>query len=188
MGNSQQNRFRMILDSWLARIGSLFGWVWMVFWGLIGLVGLGTLLVEGPEDALDIMMPFLCLGMALLHYLLIRFSGKTKQLIADFRVYCVVFASEPDKSIPEMAKAVNETLSAVMEKLKEMCRRGYFNGYIDYRTQRMVFPSFGQEQTDGGSVTVIHCPGCGAPNAVASAGGVCRYCDAPLISPNQLQS
>ena len=185
MVHSQQNRFRIFLDTWLARIGSLFGWAWMVFWGLIGLVGFGEIFIEGPEDALDIVMPFLCLFLAFLHFLLIRSARITKQLIADFRVYCAIFAKEPDKSIPEMAKTVNAPLSAVQDQLKKMCRRGYFNGYIDYQSQRMVFPG---GETDGGDVTILHCPGCGAPNAVSDKGGTCRYCDAPLTSPSHLNA
>ena len=183
MANKSYRPFRITLDLWLARFGSVFGWVWMIFWIVPGVYGLFEVILGKAETTADFVMPWICFGLAFPHYLIIRSARKTRALIADFRVYCAVFAQEPDKSIPEAAKALKEPVETVFRQLKEMCGRGYFNGYIDHRTQRMVFPGCEQEQT-GGGVTVVHCPGCGAPNAVSSGGGACRYCDAPLFAPH----
>ena len=41
MAKGQQNQARIFLDIWLARLGSVFAWVWLVFWALIGVTGIG---------------------------------------------------------------------------------------------------------------------------------------------------
>ena len=66
----QKRKTRIILDIWIARIGSAFGWVCLVFWAMMGLVGLADL--GTAKDNIDRIMPFICIGLAALHYLLIR--------------------------------------------------------------------------------------------------------------------
>ena len=102
-------------------------------------------------------------------------SRKTKRLIRDFRLYGPVLAHEPDKSVPQLAKTLNKPLEEVQGQLSEMCRRGYFNGYLDHQRQQLVFAA--QPQTP---VHVRYCPGCGAKNAIKKTGDACRYCGAPL--------
>ena len=183
MAKGQQNQARIFLDIWLARLGSVFAWVWLVFWGMIGIVGLGEILFGNAQDAMDWVMPLVCLGLAYLHYLLVKAARKTKELVADFRLYCAVFARTPDKSIPDLAAALNVSPDAAMSSLQEMCKRGYFNGYIDHVHKQMRFscaPSSAANEQESQPVTVVYCPGCGARNAIARTGDTCRYCDAPL--------
>lgn len=187
--NQQYRPFRIGLDLWVARIGSIFAWVWFVFWALIGVTGVGMYVFGEAENATEKILPFFCLGLAALHWLAIRACRRTKDLELDFHLYCAIFAKEPNKSIKEVAKAMREPMSIVMKDLTEMCRRGYFNGYIDHRTECMVFPHYRPpENTENPELTVIHCPGCGAYTAIAKTGEACRYCGAPLEiqTPEQL--
>lgn len=174
MPPKQFRPFRITLDIWLARFGSLFGWVWLVFWALIGVVGLGECLSGQAKETTDIFLSFFCLGLAALHYLLIRACRNTKHLVGQFRLFCAFFAHNAEKSIPDAARALNLPLDTAMKELEALCRRGYFNGYIDRRLQRMVFPA------ESSSLAVVHCPGCGASTAIARTGDACRYCGSPL--------
>ena len=166
----QERKTRVVLDIWIARLGSAFGWIFLVFWTMMGAVGLAEL--GSAEDATHRVMPFVCLGLAALHYLLIRAMRKTKDLVGDFRLYSSVLAQDPDKEISGIANALKIPQEQVTRRMQEMCRRGYFNGHINFKAQRM--------ELDPGSVSVEHCPGCGAVTAINRTGDCCRYCGAPL--------
>ncbi len=168
----QKRKTRIILDIWIARIGSAFGWVCLVFWAMMGLVGLADL--GTAKDNIDRIMPFICIGLAALHYLLIRKMKSTKELVKDFRLYSSVLAQDPDKQIPGIAEALKIPQETVMRRLQEMCRRGYFSGHINFSMQRM-------DLDPGLGLSVEHCPGCGATTAISHTGDVCRYCGAPLV-------
>ncbi len=179
--NQQYRPFRIALDLWAARVGSVVAWAWFVFWALVGITGVGIFLSGQAEDATEKILPFFCLGLSALHWLAIKACRRTRKLEMNFHLYCAVFAKEPGKSIAEVAETVKEPVSAVMADLKEMCRRGYFNGYIDYREQRMVFPHYQPaENTETANLNVLQCPGCGAVNAIVKNGDACKYCGAPL--------
>ena len=171
---AQKNTSRVLRDQWFVRVGRVFAWTWAVFWALIGLVGLGELLTGRAENSTDVIMPFICLALAGLHIWLIVLIRRIHGLLQDFRLYCAVFAREPDKSIPDLAASLNLPEQAVMDRLQRMCRRGYFNGYIDYRLQRMIFDA-PREQSQ-----VVYCPGCGARSVISRQGAACPYCGAPL--------
>lgn len=167
----QRKRIRITLDIWIARLGIIFGWICLVFWAIMGAVGLSEL--GEAEDGVDRVMPFIALGLAALHYLLIRAMRYTRNLVEDFRLYSSVLAQDPDKEISGIAEALKIPQETVMKRLQAMCRRGYFNGHINYKAQRMELePELG--------LSVEHCPGCGATTAIGNTGDVCRYCGAPL--------
>ena len=111
----QKRKTRIILDIWIARIGSAFGWVCLVFWAMMGLVGLADL--GTAKDNIDRIMPFICIGLAALHYLLIRKMKSTKELVKDFRLYSSVLAQDPDKQIPGVAEALKIPQETVMRRL-----------------------------------------------------------------------
>ena len=181
MVNSQQNRFRIFLDTWLARIGGVFGWIWLIFWIVPGVYGMAEIIAGKADRTVDYVMPWVCLAFAFLGILLIRSARKTKALIADFRLYCAVFAHSPEKSIPALAETLNLPADEAMNNLQAMCRRGYFNGYIDHTCRQMRFTHSALSQPAAPQpLAVISCPGCGARNTVARSGETCRYCDAPL--------
>ena len=174
MTDGGSSRNRTILDIWIARFGSIFAWTWMVIWAMMGIVGMSDLISGKAPETVDKVMPFVCVAMAALHFLLIRKCRKTKALVRDFRLYSSVLAKEPNRSIVEMAKTLNIPAETAAANVQEMCRRGYFNGYLDHQAQRMVF---NHQQPQG---NVVYCPGCGARNSVSRNGGACRYCDSPL--------
>ena len=167
----QQKKLRITLDIWIARLGLIFGWIFLVFWAIMGAVGLSEL--GEAKDGVHRVMPFVCLGLAALHYLLIRAMGNTKKLVEDFRLYSSVLAQDPDKEIPGIAEALGIPQEQVMKRLQAMCRRGYFSGHISFKTRQMVLEP-------GRGLSVEHCPGCGAATAISRTGDVCRYCGAPL--------
>ena len=159
-------RPRIILDTLIAHAGALFGWVNTVFWGLIGVAGF--FVIHGADE---IWMPVISLGLAALHALIIRSARRTKDLVKDFRLYSSVLAQ--DRSVSDLSEAVGSTREEVLKKLREMCRRGYFNGHIDLKTDTMTF----REAPEG---SAARCPGCGAAAMVYRSGDLCRYCGTPL--------
>ena len=167
----QKKKFRITLDIWIARLGLIFGWIFLVFWAMMGIVGLAEL--GEARDGVHRVMPFVCLGLAALHYLLIRAMADTKALVEDFRLYSSVLAQDPEKEIPGIAEALRIPQEQVMKRLQAMCRRGYFSGHINFGTQRM-------ELEPERGLSVEHCPGCGATTAISHTGDSCRYCGAPL--------
>jgi len=170
-----QRRFRVRLDTFLAHAGKALGWIGAVFWGVIGLVGLSEMLFGGADRPIDRVMPFICLGLAALHGLLIWSASGMKELIRDFRLYSAALARDADKSILGLSQRLGLPLETVLQRLQKMCRRGYFNGFLNLRDQCLCL------HTDEPlSQQVVYCPGCGAGNAVSRAGGVCRYCGSPL--------
>ena len=166
-----KGKTRVVFDTWIARLGSVFGWICLVFWALMAAAGFARL--GEARDGMDRALPFICLGLAAVHYLLIRAMRKTKELVEDFRLYSSVLAQDPDKEIAGITETLKIPQEQVMRRLQEMCRRGYFDGHINFRTQRM-------ELNAAKGVSVERCPGCGAATAVSRTGDVCRYCGAPL--------
>ena len=169
------NSFRVRLDTFLAHTGRIIGWIGLVFWALPGIVGLSDLLYGTADSAVDRAIPFVCLALAALHGLLIWSAGRRKGLIDDFRLYCAMLAKSEDKSVVRLTEKLNLPLQTVLDQLEKMCRRGYFNGYLDYQDQCIHFSS-----VDAPQEQVVVCPGCGARNNVHGPVGQCRYCGAPL--------
>ena len=116
-----EKKTRIILDTWIARIGSIFGWCCLVFWAVPAIVGLAEL--PEAKRSVDYAAPVICLGLAAVHWLLIRAMKRTKELVKDFRLYSSVLAQDPDKSIPGIAEALKLPEEQVMNRLQAMCRR-----------------------------------------------------------------
>ena len=174
--SAQQNNGRVLWDAVFSRVGVAVAWILIVFWAVISIGGFASLITEKVhENSADYYMPYVAVGLTLLHVRMLLSAKRTGRLVRDFRAYCAVLAQEPDKSIPDLAATLNLPPREVEEQLKKMCGRSYFNGYIDFKRQRMVFP-----ESEGEGIAVVSCPGCGAANAVSSAAAVCRYCGAPL--------
>ncbi len=173
----QQNAFRVLLDTWLDRLGRIVAWVGLVFWAVIAVAGFVMLFGESTHDnSADYYMPFVCFGLAALNGWALLSIRRRHALLSDFRRYCAVFAREPDKSIPDLAAALGVSEDAAMTQLKKMCMRRYFNGYIDHSRKCMVFAG----QQGEAIPDVVYCSGCGARNVIAQTGDACRYCGAPL--------
>ncbi len=162
-------KFRVILDFWIARIGLAFGWVCLVFWGMISVIAL----TDTKEEPLDWGMTGICIGLAVVHWLLIRRTQDTKELIEQFRLYSSLIAQGND-TISALAEKLSAAEEDVMKNLQRMCRRGYIHGHVDLQERRLALET-------GGEQYVARCPGCGATTAIYRTGDACRYCGAPLV-------
>ena len=172
---TRHNAQRVLTDTWFARLKRVIAWLGIVFWLIISIGGFSDLVhKEVHENTADYYMPYVSIALAGLHVWMLFSAGRRARLVRDFRAYCAVLAQEPDKSIPDLAAALNRPMEEVEAQIKRMCARGYFNGYVDWQRRRMVF------STDTKGFTVVHCPGCGAATAILTTGDVCRYCGAPL--------
>ena len=165
-----ERRVRAAVDIWIARIGTAFGWFWFVLYALCAVVAF----TELPEakDNLDRAMPFVCVGLAAVHFLIIRASKRTRELVRDFRYYASFLAR--DRSIEALSRNTGEPKEQVEKKLIQMCRRGYFKGRIDAADDRLVFDAVH-------TAYAAKCPGCGATTTIYKSGDVCRYCGNPLM-------
>ena len=171
----RQNDGQVLKDAVFARMGVIIGWIGIFLWTLLALGGFSTLFArETHENPADYYMPYVCVVLVGLHIWRLVSSKRKNCLIRDFRSYCAILAHEPDKSIPDLAATLHLPVEDVEKRIKAMCDRHYFNGYFDFARKRMVFSA----DTDGR--TVVHCPGCGAANAILTSGDACRYCGAPL--------
>ena len=166
--NKMEHRIRAAIDIWVARIGTAFGWVWFVLYALAAVVAFCEL--PDAKDSLDRVMPFVCLGLAAVHFLIIRVSKRTRELVSDFRYYAQLLAK--NKSIDALSRTVKEPKEEVERKLLLMCKRGYFQGRIDLQDDCLVLE-------DAGSAA--RCPGCGATTRIYRNGDKCRYCGNPLM-------
>ncbi len=172
--DSGTKKTRIIIDLWIARIGSYFAWFWFAVWALAGTVSVSELVSGEAKDSLDWFMPVICFGVAALNFLLIRSFRRTKALIADFRLYSSVWSGSGSKSVREVARKLKKDPDRIRERILEMCRRGYYSGQFDFNEQAIVF----DESVTGPSIR--QCPGCGATNAVQKNGDKCIYCGSPL--------
>ena len=164
-----ERKFRATLDIWIARIGTAFGWFWGVLYALVAVVGLCQL--PEAKDSTDRVMPFVCIGLAAVHFLIVRASKRTRKLVGDFRYYAAILAK--DKSIAALSEEVKEPREQVEKKLLLMCKRGYFKGRVDVRQDRMVLNTSME-------AFAARCPGCGATTKIFKTGDTCRYCGNPL--------
>ena len=173
-GESVTRRFQMLLNILFSRIGTVLGWGGFVFWLFIA----GAAVFELPEakDALDWGMPVLCGGMAAAHFLLIRRSKRSREMLQTFRMYSAYLAQ--NTSVAALAEAIGAPKEQVMKQVMEMCRRGYYNGHLDVGTERLVF-----DQSEG---SVARCPGCGATTRIYRTGDKCRYCGNPLVKETEI--
>ena len=173
-----KRRYRAIIDMWIARIGTVFGWFWFVIYGMVTIVSVAELF--DAKESLDYAMPLICAGLTAVHFLIIRGSKKTRELVSDFQYYAQLMTK--NKSIDALAKRVREPKVEVEKKLREMCRRGYFHGRIDFEHDCMVL-------TNPGIACAARCPGCGATTAIYKDGDLCRYCGNPLtVGEDQTQT
>ena len=162
---------RATLDVWIARIGTAVGWFWFVIYALVSIVAITELFDAAKEkESLDYAMPFICMGLAAAHYLLIRVAKNTRELVSDFNYYASLLAK--DKSIANLCKKVKKPRENVENRLAQMCRRGYFKGRIE--GDRLVLDAVHEAYA-------ARCPGCGATTKIYKSGDVCRYCGNPLM-------
>ena len=159
------NRRLATWDIWVARIGSVFGWILIALFLLAGLV---SFLMDPPYIVIGIVLLVIA---ALMIVLLFSFR-KTRNRVKGFRYYANALVH--DKSITNLSANVGEPKEEITKKLQQMCRRGYFDGYVDIKGDRLVL-------TEGGGAYAAKCPGCGAKTTIYKTGDCCRYCGIPLV-------
>ncbi len=162
-----ERRTRVTLDLWIARIGTAFGWFWFVVYALCAVVSIVDL--PNADESIDYAMPFVCIGLAAAHFLIIRASKRTRELVSDFRYYATLLSG--NKSIDALSKKVKEPKEQIEKKIILMCKRGYFRGKVDPTDDRLVLDS---------EPCAARCPGCGATTQIYRNGDKCRYCGNPL--------
>lgn len=176
--NAVNNAFRVRLDTFRAGAGRIIGWIGALFWGIIGIVGLSEALHGDAAEPVNRALVIICLMLTGLHVWLILSSAGIRDLIRDFRLYSAMLAKDEEKSVLRLAQRISLPLESVLQRLQKMCKRGYFNGYLDHKDQCLYFPGLQAQDRQ-----VVYCPGCGARNALSRASGACRYCGAPLHLP-----
>ena len=156
------------------RLLTALGWGGVIFWGTIAVMGALDIFrgytthdVNGEQvvsalETVDYVATVLCAVFAALQ---------------DFRRFTAFFAAQTEKSIPALAASLNRPEAEVISRVEDLCRKGYFNGFVDHRTRSLCFYA---DDPANSRLTVSCCPGCGAKTAVANQGGVCRYCGSPL--------
>lgn len=172
-----KNMISVIRDkllSWFLQLGGIA----VALCGLlISAGGFGNYFSKEDRPGLDIFLSifFLLVGVAGI-FMFIR-GRKIHALLADFRLYASILATNEEKSVKKIASATNQPLDAVMKKVNAMCRRHYFSGHLDYAEKRVIF-----ESDASASSSVIRCPGCGATALVEASGTHCAYCGSPLTA------
>ena len=171
------------------RLLTALGWGGVIFWGTIAVMGALDIFrgytthdVNGEQvvsalETVDYVATVLCAVFAALHIWMILSGRRAKQRAEDFRRFTAFFAAQTEKSIPALAASLNRPEAEVISRVEDLCRKGYFNGFVDHRTRSLCFYA---DDPANSRLTVSCCPGCGAKTAVANQGGVCRYCGSPL--------
>lgn len=172
-----KNMISVIRDkllSWFLQLGGIA----VALCGLlISAGGFGNYFSKEDRPGLDIFLSIFFLLVGVAGILMFIRGRKIHALLAEFRLYASILATNEEKSVEKIASATNQPLDAVMKKANKMCRRHYFTGHLDYAEKRLVFES-------DASSAVIRCPGCGATALVDASGSRCVYCGSPLSAEN----
>lgn len=123
---------------------------------------------------------FLCLAIFCLYH-----HRRASRLLADFRKYNAILASDPVKTIYRIAEMTNETAETVRIKVNRMIERNYFvNAYIDQSGKIVLADREQMNQVVGNNdgrkdFVTIACPSCGGVNRLAKGQvGKCEFCGA----------
>ena len=123
---------------------------------------------------------FLCTGIFCLYR-----HRRASRLLADFRKYNAILASDPVKTIYRIAEMTGETAETVRIKVNRMIEKNYFvNAYIDQSGKIVLADREQMNQVVGNNdgrkdFVTIACPSCGGVNRLAKGQvGKCEFCGA----------
>ena len=123
---------------------------------------------------------FLCTGIFCLYR-----HRRASRLLADFRKYNAILASDPVKTIYRIAEMTGETAETVRIKVNRMIEKNYFvNAYIDQSgkivlADREKMNDVVANNDDRKDFITIICPSCGGVNRLAKGQvGKCEFCGA----------
>lgn len=190
------------------KIASLKNSEWLrnfgIFWAGIGVLSLGSLVVEGTEDVFwpAVVLAFFIFvvgGIAML-----QSSGKLRQQGIMYKQYIEIVVNKQIRKISEIAKHVGKDREQVIKQLQQMIDVGFFkNAEIDFQVYEIILDGTqnqkapleytresAKQDTTGMSKSqteetkqqrVLVCDGCGAKNVVTvNRICYCEYCDSPL--------
>ena len=189
------------------KIASLRIYVWLrkfgIFWTGLGVLSLGSLVVEGTEDVfwpavVLVFFIFVVGGIAML-----QSSGKLQQQGSMYKQYIEIVVNQQVRKISEISKQVGKDRELVIKQLQQMIDVGFFkNAEIDFQvyeiilngTQKQKVPLQNTKENKKQDATgmsasqaqeqqqrVVVCNGCGAKNVVTvNRICYCEYCDSPL--------
>ena len=110
---------------------------------------------------------------------------RSTRLMADFRKYNAILASDPVKTIYRIAEITNSTPEAVRQNVRRMIDKCYFvNAYIDQSgkivlADREKMNDVVANNDDRKDFITIICPSCGGVNRLAKEQiGKCEFCGA----------
>ena len=129
---------------------------------------------------------FLCTGIFCLYR-----HRRASRLLADFRKYNAILASDPVKTIYRIAEMTGETVENVRKNVNRMIEKNYFvNAYIDQSGKIVLADREQMNQVIGNNddrkdFITITCPSCGGVNRLVK-GQVCKceFCGAYISDKN----
>lgn len=189
------------------KIASLKNSMWLrkfgIFWTGLGVLLLGSLVVEGTENVFwpAVVLAFFVFivgGIAML-----QSSGKLQQQGVMYKQYIEIVVNQQVRKISEISKQVGKDRELVIKQLQQMIDVGFFkNAEIDFQvyeiilngTQKQKVPLQNTKENKKQDATgmsasqaqeqqqrVVVCNGCGAKNVVTvNRICYCEYCDSPL--------
>jgi ABC-type nickel/cobalt efflux system permease component RcnA len=174
-----------------AGVQIIFGYILAIAFGVMALTSIAATGLKQPMDW--IMVPVLLLLTALGIWMILR-GKKRRRSIKLFREYAARLATDPLRSIDQLAAGMSASPDQVKQNLTEMISRGYFvNAYIDHDRNCLMFAhpdasgmngSAPRQQGPQIEYVTVACSGCGATNKVPKgAVGECQYCG-NLLSGN----
>ncbi len=115
---------------------------------------------------------------------------KRRELAKLFKEYTARLATDPLRSIDQLAAATGVAVETAKENILEMIDKGYFvNTYVDFDRNCLVFLQVGgapesastQQSESSVEYASVSCPGCGATNRIRKGTvGECEFCGNPL--------
>lgn len=179
-----QNKRRVAFDIFIARAGTALCIPRLLFWILIACVAFGEkasqkAIAEWSQYNFTYrIFPFIPVILAMIDLIILIKTRQTRRLIKDFRIYSNVLSG--DKRISNLCEKLGLQPEKAINRLQEMCRRKYIDGYVNVQTMELVLNTV--QGTDPMNAYVARCPGCGATTKIYNTGDVCRYCGNPLIA------
>lgn len=162
------------------------GWLF-VFYSVVSLIGCISASSSNDRDLRSnapifglVAIIFLCTGIFCLYR-----HRRASRLLADFRKYNAILASDPVKTIYRIAEMTGDTVENVRKNVNHMIEKNYFvNAYID-QSGKIVLADRGQmNQVVGNNdgrkdFITITCPSCGGVNRLVKGHvGKCEFCGA----------
>jgi hypothetical protein len=165
----------------------VIGYILAIACAIFGII---CILAIGLATSTDIIVVIIFFALTALGISLIVRGKKRRELAKLFKEYTARLATDPLRSIDQLAAATGVAVETAKENILEMIDKGYFvNTYVDFDRNCLVFlqegasPESASTQQSESSVEYasVSCPGCGATNRIRKGTvGECEFCGNPL--------